>query len=450
MSKYIERISLADIDRVELYINKSRKTLSAIVKETGADYAMNGGFFSGSKSLCNVKSGGAVVNDPQWNEWGFAWDSGADMSIGLIPCKKKNYLGCVCLIRPGFLPKPAYNTDVGGRRGRTAMGLAGDKLVLYCSNDGADAGTPEALQAELSALGCDSALMLDGGGSSQCDFAGKIIKSSRVVANLLLVYLKKKEDKPLSNQKKVVLDAGHGTQSANKSPDGTYSEPEFALDMAKRMKAVLERHGVSVTMTRTGENCPTGKGDENDLAYRCKVANAISGLDLFVSLHSNAAGSAGWNTASGWSIYTSSAGAAAGRNIAANKIIDRVQEADIAVRSTPLVHSMLYVLKNTVAPAVLIEHGFHTHQSDVALLKSMDYREKLAVAECKGILDYLGIAWQEEATKGESAGNAAVPSSYAEASWTKAVQKKIFDGTNPQGAMTREMVAVVLDRLKLL
>lgn len=447
MSKYIEWISLADIDRVELYINKNRKALSAIMKETGADYAMNGGFFSGSTSLCNVKSGGTVVNDPQWNEWGFAWDSGSDMAMGLIPCGKKNYLGCVCLIRPGFLSKPAYNTDVGGKRGRAAMGIAGDKLVLYCSNDGADASTPEALQAELSALGCDSALMLDGGGSSQCDFAGKIIKSCRVVANLLLVYLKKKGDKPLHNGKTVVLDAGHGTQSANRSPDGAYNEAEFALDMAKRMKAILERHGVSVAMTRTGESCPTGKGDEGDLAYRCRAANAISGLDLFVSLHSNAAGSGGWNTARGWSIYTSSAGAAAGRNIAANKIIDRVKEAGIHMRSAPLVHSMLYVLKHTTAPAVLIEHGFHTNKEDTALLKDGAYRQKLAEAQGKGILDYLGVAWKEE-TGTEAPRDEASP--WAKESWEKAVKGGLFDGTSPQGALTREMAAVLLERLNLL
>lgn len=39
---------------------------------------------------------------------------------------------------------------------------------------------------------------------------------------------------------------------------------------------------------------------------------------------------------------------------------------------------------------------------------------------------------------------------WAVKSWEKAVQKGIFDGTNPQGALTREQAAVVLDRLGLL
>lgn len=42
------------------------------------------------------------------------------------------------------------------------------------------------------------------------------------------------------------------------------------------------------------------------------------------------------------------------------------------------------------------------------------------------------------------------PSEWAKEAWEKATQKKILDGTNPQGPLTREQMAVVLDRLKLL
>ncbi len=41
-------------------------------------------------------------------------------------------------------------------------------------------------------------------------------------------------------------------------------------------------------------------------------------------------------------------------------------------------------------------------------------------------------------------------SSWAQKSWEKAVAKKAVDGTNPKGAVTREMLAVVLDNLGLL
>lgn len=448
MSKQTAIIPLSKVSKIQLYINAGKKSLAAIMAETGADYGMNGGLFSGSKSLCNVKADGKVVNDPGWNEYGYAWDDGIDISMNIIPNSKKNYIGCVQL-KAG--KAPAYQPDMGGKRGRTAMGLAGSNLVLYCTGDGtADASTPEDLHTELlQKFQCDSALMLDGGGSSQCDFKGKKITASRVVANLILVYLKKEGDKPVS-EKKVVLDPGHGNQSNNQSPDGTYSEPEFALDMAERMRAILTRHGVAVTFTRSGADNPTGKADTNDLQYRCDVANAIKDLDLFVSLHTNAAGS-GWSSARGWEIYASSPGDTAGRNIAAKAIAKRVREAGVTVHGEAVKHERFYVLKNTTAPAVLIEHGFHTNKEDVALLKSADYRKKLAVAQCKGILDYLGIAYDgQDSISTDTPAKDTGASAWAREAWEKAAQKGILDGSAPQGNCTREMLATVLDRLGLL
>ena len=249
--------------------------------------------------------------------------------------------------------------------------------------------------------------------------------------------------------KKVCLDPGHGVETAGKrSPDGTYRECEFTLDMAGRIKAILERHGVAVTLTRS-------TGNDVSLANRVKIANAIPGLDLFVSLHSNAAGSgAAWMSARGYGIYTSAEGDTAGRNIAANKILARAKEAGVGLWGGGLHHNAsLYVLKHTTAPAVLIEHLFHDNREDVALLKDSAYRDKLAQADAKGILDYLGIPWQEEGqagTAGQAQDKADGPSAWAAAAWEKAKEMGVFDGTDPQGSLTREQAAVVLERLRLL
>ena len=65
-----------------------------------------------------------------------------------------------------------------------------------------------------------------------------------------------------------------------------------------------------------------------------------------------------------------------------------------------------YVLKHTNAPALLIEHGFHTNQEDVELLKDSTYRQRLAYAEAAGILDWLGVPVPEfvpEKTEAEQA-----------------------------------------------
>ena len=187
----------------------------------------------------------------------------------------------------------------------------------------------------------------------------------------------------------VCLDPGHYSGIAGKrSPDGTYAEHEFNLDMAKRIKSLLEAQGIDVTLTRSR--------DENvTLQQRVKIANAIKNLDLFFSIHTNAAGTSGWYDARGLIVYTSAAGDTAGRNIAAKKILARMKEAGVTIRGAGIAHSLLYVLRHTTAPAVLVEHGFHTNEKETALLKTDGYRQKLAVADARGICDFLGVTWKE-------------------------------------------------------
>jgi N-acetylmuramoyl-L-alanine amidase len=358
-----------------------------------ADYVINGGFFDWGtgNAVGHLKADGKVLAKENWNCWGMRWDKGQDIRMDVVPNSGgENYISGVELLTPGLGPKGklSYTSDVGGVRGRTAIGLAGDCLVLYCSGDGtADAKKPEALRDELVQLGCDRAIMLDSGGSSQCSFPDGEIKSARCVHNYIAVWLKKKEGEDEEVSHKVVLDPGHGVETAGKcSPDKSYYEHEFNLDVAGRVKAHLERHGVSVTMTRADEHDVT-------LAQRVKVANDIQGLDLFCSIHSNASGE-GWTEPDGYGIYTSAKGDTAARNKAAKAILARVKAANIQLWGDGLFHNgSLYVLKNTTAPAVLIEHGFHTNINEVALLKHDVYRDLLAKVDAQGILDYLGIAW---------------------------------------------------------
>ena len=126
-------------------------------------------------------------------------------------------------------------------------------------------------------------------------------------------------------EKRVCLDPGHDAGNlANKSPDGTYYEHAFTLDLGKRLEKLLTDRGVSVTMTRTG-------GGAVSLARRCEIANSIPDLDLFVSLHSNAAAGGGWSSAKGWSVYLYGPGG--DRERAAQDILEQVRAAGIAVRA---------------------------------------------------------------------------------------------------------------------
>lgn len=442
MSKYIASIPLADIERIAIVTGNGRSMAQV---KGDADYICNAGFYNMTtgRPVGHLKADGAVLAKEVWGCWGFAWDR-ADIKMAALPAAAKNYISGVEMLSPmiGVHDAMHYRPDVGGSRPRTAMALTGDKLLLYCADSPT---TPEALRDTLYKLGAETAILLDGGGSSQCDFAGQKISSSRRVHNYLAVWLRKKEDKPVS--KTVCLDPGHGVESPGKcSPDKSYYEHEFALDMARRIQAHLERCGVRVVLTRTGEHCPTGKADTNDLLKRVAISDA-AGADLFVSLHSNASGNE-WSSASGLMIYTSAGPETASRNVAAKAVLSRMTAAGVELRGSPLVHDIeLVVTRKTAAPALLIEYGFHTSRTEVALLKNGSYRAKLAEATAKGVCDFLGVAWEPETAAGTTDTGAA---DWAATAWEKAKSKGVLDGTRPTDPVTRQELAVVLDRLNLI
>ena len=288
--------------------------------------------------------------------------------------------------------------------------------------------------------------MLDGGGSSQCDFGGERITASRKVHNWICVYLKQaeqtppeEEDKPMSKHT-VCLDPGHGPGNVNGSPDGTYKEWEFTWDMAQRVKPLLEAKGVGVVLTKTADNYPS-------LTERANISNKAK-PGCFVSIHTNAGQGKGWSSGSGLEIYTSAGPMTAQRNVLASKLVNAFHAAGVALRSEPIKHNIeLTVLAKTDAPACLIEYGFHTNKTDVEYLKDTKYRDKLAEATAKGICDWLGVAWQGE-TGADNAED--TPDVWAAEAWQKAKDKGVLDGTRPRDNMTRQELAVVLDRLNLI
>ena len=188
-------IPLEEIQKIQVYVNTARRSLSQIQAETGADYIINGTLYNMStfQPNCHLKVDGNVLCKPNYTVSGYSWHDGPDISMDTLPDpSQRNYIACTPLIVSGkAIPKLTYDKGQGGKRGRTAMGLKGDRLALYCTKDGGSmARTPEALRDDLAAAGWESAVMMDGGGSSQCWFRGQTIKSTRAVHDLILVYLK--------------------------------------------------------------------------------------------------------------------------------------------------------------------------------------------------------------------------------------------------------------------
>ena len=195
MSKLTATIPFTKIKKTDIYVNYSKKSMSQIKKELGCDYLINAGLFNMKtfKPINRLVVNGQTLSDGK-GMFGFSF---SDDKVVLSYENQVNYpdhvSGYPCLLKSG---KKAFTSDpsgLGGKRGRTAIGYGTHALVLFCCSDGSDAMTLDALQKEMRKLGCIDAINLDGGGSSQCNFDGKCITSSRTVHNYIAIWVKKDE-----------------------------------------------------------------------------------------------------------------------------------------------------------------------------------------------------------------------------------------------------------------
>lgn len=192
--KRIASIPLSEIDRLEIVVTNCKLGLEQTRAKTGADYILNGGMWNPDGSPCRgLKVDGKLLSATPWGDLaGYGWNTPQDLTQTTAWQEVDNYIATSPLIVAGKrLAKLPYDSAQGGARPRSAMGIVGSSLLLYCTNASM---TPEQLCDELEDRGCSSAMMLDSGGSTQCDFNGQIIQAERKVDNWICVWVKGEAD----------------------------------------------------------------------------------------------------------------------------------------------------------------------------------------------------------------------------------------------------------------
>lgn len=201
----IAYVPFKNIRKIEIYINSQKLALSEIVKQTDCDFAITGTFYNNHwKPVCPLKKDNTVLFSSTDTYRGFKWNNPSDFSTARIPnetANYKNHFACVALIANGTAYPDnliQYKPDVGGKRGRTGIGIKGNCLVLYASKDGtSDAKTPENLRDYMFAKGVTDFIMGDGGGKVNYYGDGELMQGSAKSQNLILVYLNKETTKPI-------------------------------------------------------------------------------------------------------------------------------------------------------------------------------------------------------------------------------------------------------------
>ncbi|GGM97388.1 N-acetylmuramoyl-L-alanine amidase [Thermus composti] len=220
----------------------------------------------------------------------------------------------------------------------------------------------------------------------------------------------------------VLLDPGHG--GVDPGMVGYVVEKEVVLDVALRLKRLLEREGIEVRLTRD-KDAHLSPDKREDLSRRAAMADS-SRVNLFISIHVNATPT---HTAQGVEVYyfgraqdprvlaqviRENGGGEVGRRLTeeAQGVAERILT-DIVAQANQRYSQRLaetlgrklsqatgspyrgsfpgdfFVLRYAKVPAVLVEIGFGDHPSEGRRLAQAAYREKVAQGLLSGILAFL-------------------------------------------------------------
>jgi N-acetylmuramoyl-L-alanine amidase/PKD repeat protein len=251
----------------------------------------------------------------------------------------------------------------------------------------------------------------------------KIIISLAIIASFLaLMFFTPYGGKLFADNKiKVFLDAGHGGSDPGAVWYG-FQEKVADLDIALRVKSKLEANGFSVAMTRTGDS-------SKSLDERVAMANS-SGADLFVSIHNNASISP---YAHGTETYWCANGVAGSSQLASliqSNVVSSTGRANRGVKT-----ANFRVIKYTTMPAALVEGVFMSNQTESDLLKTAEFREKIANGIYNGIKKFAeGI--NKSSSGGSSSGSQTSDTSSATTTTDAGQNQNTYSdtsGTNSSG-----------------
>ena len=252
------------IKRMAFIVGHER--LASMVKAAiGCDTIFNASFY-GSKNgelvpTFHLKSETYVLADQEWKCYGLSWDSKYlatthELNYAMRLVMDDDHDTCISgyiLLAPNAGMNATLDANIPSRntkRGRTLLGVkATGEVVIHVVGDGdSQSLTATQCRQKMYDLGCQYAIMLDGGGSSQADFEdGTRIYSSREVYNYLAIWLYTDEE----------FDAIYGTDEEPAKETTTIYRVQVGAytvkENAEAMKAKLQADGYSDAFIATAE-----------------------------------------------------------------------------------------------------------------------------------------------------------------------------------------------------
>lgn len=187
---------------------------------------------------------------------------------------------------------------------------------------------------------------------------------------------------------RVFIGVGHGGTDTGAVANGL-KEKDLNLCIALACRDVLERHGITILMSRT-------KDENDDVNEAIKECNTFK-PDFAIDIHINAGGGDGAEV-----FHSINNGA--GKNLAedVNNAIIAIGQNSRGVKTKTNKSGKDYYafIRNTTAPAIIVECAFIDNAADIAIIDTAAEQQKMGVAIAKGVLTTLGITYKEKAVTG--------------------------------------------------
>lgn len=169
----------------------------------------------------------------------------------------------------------------------------------------------------------------------------------------------------------VVIDPGHGGSDCGANRSGIY-EKNITLDISKRVEKLLTQKGYEVFMTRFDDSSVS-------LQERVEFSENLQ-PDIFVSIHVNSSNS---STPKGLETHYYK-----DNSLTLAKTVHASMLNHVNASNRGLFKSKFYVINHTTAPAILVEIGFISNDTERAQLVTESRKQATAKAIAEGINDY--------------------------------------------------------------
>ena len=177
------------------------------------------------------------------------------------------------------------------------------------------------------------------------------------------------------NGRLILIDPGHGGTDGGAVGNGL-KEKDINLDIALRLRALLEAQGATVVMTRSSDA-------RVELLERSAMANLLL-PDVVVCIHSNSVISEGPNGTETYYFNHQELSRELALSVQ-KSLVDRIKLANRGVFSKDY-----HMVTATLSPSILIEVGFLSNKQDSSMLADSAFRQKAAEGIFDGVASYFG------------------------------------------------------------